>query len=262
MDALFADMMGEMNTIRSTKMKKLEAKSGTPEEIVERLTSKEIKNPYEVLQISPEMPEEQVAKHYRKMSILIHPDKCKHEKAADAFQILADAFAKVKDPATKDKYSGVIDSARERVLERRKAENVKLKKAKKDPLELEGQDFEREVFEVCEQMLSGTTEKADYATRTRMANEARLRQTAEGNMRKRKWEKTRDDRVLGWRSFLNGVEAGDTKTKTWGKVGAVAAGNKHHKREENENADKKRTEGNEAGIQAKGNTGGWKDTWR
>merc|ERR1719482_313509 len=150
-------------------MKKLEAKSGTPEEIVERLTSKEIKNPYEVLQISPEMPEEQVAKHYRKMSILIHPDKCKHEKAADAFQILADAFAKVKDPATKDKYSGVIDSARERVLERRKAENAKLKKAKKDPLELEGQDFE-----MCEQMLSGSTEKADYATRTRMANEARL----------------------------------------------------------------------------------------
>ena len=42
----------------------------------------------------------------------------------------------------------------------------------------------------------------------------------------------------------------------------MAAGNKHHKREENENADKKRTEGNEAGIQAKGNTGGWKDTWR
>ena len=53
------------------------------------------------------------------------------------------------------------------VLERRKTENVKLKKAKKDPLELEGQDFEREVFEMCEQMLSGTTEKADYATRTR-----------------------------------------------------------------------------------------------
>ena len=62
--------------------------------------------------------QEQVAKHYRKMSILIHPDKCKHEKAADAFQILADAFAKVKDPATKDKYSGVIDSARERVRAR------------------------------------------------------------------------------------------------------------------------------------------------
>merc|ERR1719420_1968343 len=145
MDALFADMMGEMNTIRSTKMKKLEAKSGTPEEIVERLTSKEIKNPYEVLQISPEMPEEQVAKHYRKMSILIHPDKCKHEKAADAFQVLADAFQQVKDPAMKEKYSAVIDSARERVTARRKAENLKLAKQKKDPLEMEGKDFDDEV---------------------------------------------------------------------------------------------------------------------
>merc|ERR1719335_2031086 len=202
-------------------MKKLEAKLSSPEEIVERLTSKTITSPFEILGINPDMPEEQIAKHYRKMSILIHPDKCKHEKAADAFQILADAFAKVKDPATKDKYSGVIDSARERVLERRKAENVKLKKAKKDPLDLEGQDFEREVFEMCEEMLSGSTEKADYATRTRLANEARLRQTAVDGMSKkaeehmRKWEKTRDDRVLGWRSFLNGVEAGDTKTKTW-----------------------------------------------
>merc|ERR1719253_1510975 len=105
-----------------------------------------------------------------------------------------------------------------------------------------------EVASTCEEMLSGNTEKADYATRTRLANEARLRETAvqgmgkkgEENMKKRKWEKTRDDRVVGWRSFLHKVDDREFKSKTHGNIGQVAAGNKHHKKEENSQVDPKK----------------------
>merc|ERR1712146_96630 len=111
--------------------------------------------------------------------------------------------------------------------------------------------------------MGGNNEKADYATRTRLANEERLRQSAVGNMnnrseenmRKRKWEKTRDDRVLGWRTFLHKNEEGDFKNKAYAKVGKVAAGNVHHKREENEKKDPAKD--GPAGIQRE-----WKDTWR
>jgi len=157
----------------------------------------------------------------------------------------------------------VIEKARERVKNERK-ENVLLKKAGKDPLDLEGKDFEQAVMAMCEDMLGGNNEKADYAERTRQANEARLKNTAvtamdakhEENMKKRKWEKTRDNRVLGWRAFLHNVEGKEFKTKTHGNVGQVGAGNKHHKKEENAKA----KEWN--GVEAAGLQREWKDTWR
>lgn len=263
MDDLFSQFMNDVNSLKSDKMKKLEAKLATPEEIVERLTSKTITSPFEILGINPDMPDEQIAKHYRKMSILIHPDKCKHPKARDAFQMLGDAFNQLKDPSVKEKYAGVIERARERVKNERMKENVALKKAGKDPLDLEGKDFEQAVMATCEDMLSGNNEKADYAERTRQTNEARLKNTAvtamsakhEENMKKRKWEKTRDQRVVGWRAFLHNVEGKEFKTKTHGNVGQVAAGNKHHKKEENTKSEDWKN--GPAGLQRE-----WKDTWR
>jgi len=106
MEDLFSQFMNDVNSLKSDKMKKLEAKLSTPEEIVERLTAKTITSPFEILGINPDMPDEQIAKHYRKMSILIHPDKCKHPKARDAFQLLGDAFNQLKDPSVKEKYAG------------------------------------------------------------------------------------------------------------------------------------------------------------
>merc|ERR1719231_2137448 len=51
---------------------------------------------YELLQISPEASEGEVTKQYRKLSIMIHPDKCQLEGASEAFQILAKAYADTK----------------------------------------------------------------------------------------------------------------------------------------------------------------------
>jgi len=51
-------------------------------------------NPYEVLQIDPELPFEEVKKKYRRLSILVHPDKNPddRDRAQAAFDALRKAF--------------------------------------------------------------------------------------------------------------------------------------------------------------------------
>merc|ERR1711964_367897 len=102
----------------------------------------------------------------------------------------------------------------------------------------------------------GEKDKVEYADKTRNANENRIKggaherldAKAEQNSRKRKWEKTRDARVVGWRNFLHNVDNKEFKTETLGSVGAVGAGNMHYKREENTRKENKC----EGGGRAKG----------
>jgi len=60
--------------------------------------------------------------------VLIHPDKCKHEKAAEAFQVLAKAYADTKDPAYQDKYKDVVLEAKANVRKRIEKENKEREK--------------------------------------------------------------------------------------------------------------------------------------
>jgi DnaJ family protein C protein 8 len=45
-------------------------------------------NPYDILEVGPEANETEIRKRFRMLSLLVHPDKCKHERAADAFHLL------------------------------------------------------------------------------------------------------------------------------------------------------------------------------
>lgn len=49
---------------------------------LERLISKFYINPYDVLEIGYEASEVEIKKKYKMLSMLVHPDKNKHEKAA------------------------------------------------------------------------------------------------------------------------------------------------------------------------------------
>ncbi len=72
------------------EMKKLTSDSNklTQEYQLDRLLNNEFINPYDILELGQESSEVEIKKKFRMISILIHPDKCKHEKAADAFHIL------------------------------------------------------------------------------------------------------------------------------------------------------------------------------
>lgn len=253
MDALFSTFMNEVTNIKSNKMKKMEENIGSAEDIVERLTATRYDpkqgygSAYQVLQVSPEASDSEIAKQYRKLSVLIHPDKCKLEKASEAFQVLVKAYNDTKDPNYQDKYKEVIMQAKERVRKQREKENNERARKGQDPLDLDGNDFDKEVLKECERMTTESTEAATYSNTVLEANmkrheqmikEARVKRREE-DAEKRKFEKNRDKRAAGWQVFLDRCETKKFKSQSWSKVGQVGAADVHHRREERKDTDGK-----------------------
>lgn len=253
MESLFSTFMNEVSNIKSNKRKKIEEKAGSPDEVIDRILS----GPYDplqgqgsaymILQVSPDASEGDITKAYRKLSILIHPDKCKLERASEAFQILAKAYADTKDPKYNDKYRDVVQLAKDRVRKQRAKENEARQKRGEDPLDMEGNDFDQELLRECERMTTETTERAEYTNSVLEANMKRMEAQAkeakarrrEEEAEKRKWEKQRDKRVAGWQVFMQNVESKKFKTETLAKVGKVAACDVFYRREERKDLDKK-----------------------
>lgn len=255
MDSLFGEFMNQVTNIKSNKMKKLEGNIGTADEIIDRLTKTRydpkqgVGSPYFMLMISPESSESEVTKTYRKMSVLIHPDKCKLEGSAEAFQILVQAYNDTKNAAYSDKYKDVLPQAKNRVREFRKKENKDRAKRGEDPLDMEGNEFDKEVLKECDRMTgggsSGSAEDNDYGNEVLAANMKRqsdlIRQSKEAKKEeialKRKFEKERDKRAAGWQIFVNKIDTKKFKSDTFAKVGKVGAGNFFHKPEERKETD-------------------------
>jgi len=264
MDSLFSTFMNEVTNIKSNKMKKLEQKAGTPEEIVERLTTKEFVSCFQVLMISPEADEKEITKQYRKLSVLIHPDKCKLEKASEAFQTLTKAYADTKDPANSDKFKDVYAEAKMAVRKRIEKENKEREKRGEDPVDTQGNDFDQEVLRECEAMTTETTERQEEKNAVLEANLKRMDEQAleakkkrrEEIIEKKQWDKMRDKRVAGWQTFMNNVES--KKFKTGHSVGKVGIADQHHKKEERKEHDESKPKSGKATVGDVSGTGGYK----
>jgi DnaJ family protein C protein 8 len=221
-DAAFSLFLEEVDSLKSSHSTKLAGELGTGEAQVQRLTSKIFSSAYEVLLLGHDADEKTIRNQYRKLSALVHPDKCKHPKANEAFHILKKALDDLMDPNYQDKYKEIMPIARERVYKRRRAENPDRMRRGEDPLELEGTDFEKAVLEECELIMKQEAEEMEYADKVRRSNEERLeenrkRRIAERDAerkRQKQWERTREQRVAGWRSFQENVEGGHLKVST------------------------------------------------
>uniref|UniRef100_A0A1I8PPA5 J domain-containing protein n=1 Tax=Stomoxys calcitrans TaxID=35570 RepID=A0A1I8PPA5_STOCA len=73
-------------------------------------------NPFEVLQIEPDIPIDQIKKRYRQLSILVHPDKNQDDKerAQTAFEIINRAWKILENDLTRKKCLDVYEEAKER----------------------------------------------------------------------------------------------------------------------------------------------------
>jgi DnaJ family protein C protein 8 len=195
---------------------------GSGEVQVERLTSKTFSSAYEVLLLAHGADEKTIRNQYRKLSALVHPDKCKNPRANEAFHVLKKALDDLLDPNYSDKYKDLLPEARKRVFERRLAENPGRMKRGEDPLELEGTEFDRAVLEECEAILKHEEEEKAYADRVRQSNEERIEESRKKRIaerdaerkRHKQWERTREHRVAGWRSFQDNIDSGNVKTAT------------------------------------------------
>jgi len=253
MDSLFSEFMNQVTNIKSNKMKKLEEKAGTPEEVIERITATRYDpkqgfgSAYAVLMVSPEASESEITKVFRKLSVLIHPDKCKHEKAQDAFMVLKQAYNDTKDPNYNDKYKDLLPEAKARVRKEREQENKAREKRGEDPLDMEGNEFDQAVLRECERMTTQSAEEKEKSNSVLEANMKRQqemiaeakRQKRELEAEKKKFERHRDKRAAGWQVFMQNVESKKLKTDSFHKIGMVGAGNYHHRQESRKATDGK-----------------------
>jgi len=92
---------------------------------LDRLLNSEFINPFDILELPQEANDLEIKKKFRMLSILVHPDKCKHERASDAFHILEQAYKALMDNDKRRMYQRVMREARDRVEAARRKENMR-----------------------------------------------------------------------------------------------------------------------------------------
>jgi len=163
-------------------------------------------NAYDVLDIQPGVPDEDIKKIYRKKSLLIHPDKSSNPQATDAFDRLAIAHQTLLDVKKRERLDEAIADARMLLIRQLKltihSEEVK------DPDE----DFMKAWKEKVKFVLADNEARRQRQIKAQMQEEGRQQRKEEEELAERKrkreheadWEKTRDQRIDSWREYSKG----------------------------------------------------------
>ncbi|KAJ3674161.1 hypothetical protein LUZ60_006153 [Juncus effusus] len=176
-------------------------------------------NPFEHLNLSFDSSLDDVKKQYRKLSLLVHPDKCKHPQAKEAFGALAKAQKLLLDPQERGYVLDQVKSAKEELRAKRKKElkkdNASRIKASVDEGKYEEQYERSDEFQVqlklkVREILTDKEWRRRKMQMRISEEEGRLKkddeETKEMWKRKReheeKWEETRETRVSSWRDFM------------------------------------------------------------
>jgi len=179
-------------------------------------------NPYEVLQVDPDLDFSEVKKKYRRMSILVHPDKNQDDvdRAQAAFDALKKAFALLEDEKTRKKCYEIVEEARGRTsMNMEDKRNKKRKEAKAkglppsgDNIKIEEDDPEayQHAVHVLTMKLFADLERKRRTAEDRISEEAARKREAELQAEERKnaekefaknWEESRQGRVNSWLNF-------------------------------------------------------------
>ncbi|KAJ4796255.1 hypothetical protein LUZ62_047501 [Rhynchospora pubera] len=176
-------------------------------------------NPFEHLNLPFDVSTDDVKKQYRKLSLLVHPDKCKHPQAKEAFGALAKAQQLLLDPQERGYILDQVTAAKEELRAKRKKElkkdNASRIKATVDEGKYEEQYERSEEFQVqlklkVREILAEKEWRRRKMQMRISEEEGRLKkdeeETKEMWKRKREheeqWEETRENRVSSWRDFM------------------------------------------------------------
>lgn len=178
-------------------------------------------NPFEHLNLPFDSAVDDVRRQYRKLSLLIHPDKCKHPRANEAFAALAKAQKLLLDPSERDYIVSQINAARDELRSDRrkklKRDNASKIKSMVDEGKAEGSFEHSEEFRQAwklrvREILTEQEWRRRKLTMRISEEEGRVKkeeeETREMWKHKRehqeKWEETRENRVSSWRDFMKG----------------------------------------------------------
>ncbi|KAG8451183.1 hypothetical protein GDO86_003440 [Hymenochirus boettgeri] len=214
-----------------TEVKQIEKRDSvlTPKQQIERLTRPGSSyfnlNPFEVLQMDPEVTDEDIKKRFRQLSILVHPDKNQDDpdRAQKAFEAVDKAYKCLLDPEQKKRAIDVIQAGQEYIEHTVKEKKKQLKKEGK-PLIVEEDDpevFKQAVYKQTMKLFAELEIKRKEREAKDMHERKRQREeeieAQEKVKREREWQKnfeeSRDGRVDSWRNF-QATKKGKKEKKT------------------------------------------------
>ncbi|KAG6802377.1 dnaJ homolog subfamily C member 8 [Apis laboriosa] len=190
-------------------------------------------NPFEVLQIDPSTSIDEIKKKYRRMSILVHPDKNQDdaERAQQAFEIVNKAWKTLENEETRAKCMDVIEEAKARtdhmIAEKKKKMKKEGKTESANILEEETEEGYKHAVWVMTMKLFADMERRRRELATRDAEQRKRKREEELSAEaqaalEREWQKnfeeSRQSRVDSWKAFQSGANA--TKQKKAKKLKA------------------------------------------
>ncbi|XP_018318463.1 dnaJ homolog subfamily C member 8 isoform X2 [Agrilus planipennis] len=214
-----------------TEVKEIEKRDSvlTPKQQIDRLLRPGSTyfnlNPFEVLQVEPETPLDEIKKKYRRLSILVHPDKNQDDadRAQQAFEVVNKAWKTLENDETRKKCMDVIEEAKGRtdlmLTEKRK----KAKKDGKDSIpEDDPEKYKHAVYVLTMKLFADMERKRRELAAKDQEERKRKREKEieeeEAAKAQKEWQKnfedSRQSRVDSWLSF----KAGSSSKKSTKKM--------------------------------------------
>ncbi|KAH0852061.1 hypothetical protein HID58_088525 [Brassica napus] len=176
-------------------------------------------NPFEHLNLSFDSSTDDVKRQYRKISLMVHPDKCKHPQAQEAFGALAKAQQLLLNDQERDYILTQVHAAKQELKMKRKkqlkkdtASKIKslVDEGKHEQLYEQSEEFQKELKLKVREILTDQEWRRRKMAMRISEEEGRLKKDEEEQkeIRKKKreheeqWEGTRENRVSSWRDFM------------------------------------------------------------
>ncbi|KAF8653606.1 hypothetical protein AX16_003850 [Volvariella volvacea WC 439] len=191
------------------KLLSREASAFQREVEVERILKAFKLNSYDILDIDESSTPEDIKRRYRQLSLFIHPDKCPHARAPEAFDILKKAEQDLSDKTKREELDAIINQARTSLL---KGLGLPTTTTNSDPkLQDLNPSFKVSLRAQTKQMLIDEELRRRKAIKMNLANEGleARKKDEEVAAKKRKaeedkaWEERREQRVDSWRTFTS-----------------------------------------------------------
>lgn len=176
-------------------------------------------NPFEVLLIDHEANLEEIRKQYKKLSILLHPDKNPNDRdrAQTAFDVLNKAYKTLEDEATRKRALEVVEEATYKVNQVIEEKRKKLRREKRDTRveEDDPQKFKHAVkvmtmklFADYERKRRAAEDKAQEERKRKREEEIEQEDAKEVEKEWTKnYEESRQNRINSWQSFQKSNKA-------------------------------------------------------
>lgn len=204
-------------------------------EEVTRIMGAEVDNPYDVVGVNRNMAADNIKKRYWKLSLMVHPDKCTHPEAHQAFIKLNKAFKDLQDPVKRKAMDDKIDEKEEK--ERFKLELKAMQEAAQwrrlQGISMEGDDallaaMEVKVEKKRDEWMTTLPPERKPGVATQQSTKSFSRNSKEGRGDTSAWTDTPSDRAQ--KAKMNYLEA-------YNEAAALAAANDQEKKASNADAE-------------------------